>query len=93
MLYCSLSIETKLESMAGDGLRFIQLLWKAHFEKDGTKQVMLEIAEVVKRLMLCWQKPGMMIDTYTMDLKAKIKVCKAVRSAIDISEATTKLAC
>ncbi len=43
--------------------------------------------------MLCWQLPGLTIDAYTRDFKAKIKVCKAVGSAISIREATTKLAC
>ena len=101
MLHCSPSMETKLESMAGfeavvndlDGLGLIKLLRKAYFEQDGTKQAMLEIVEADKRLMLCWQKPGMTIDTYTRDFKAKINVREAVGSAIGVSDTTAKLAC
>ena len=101
MLHCSPSMETKLESMAGfdtvkddlDGLGLIKLLRKAYFEQDGTKQAMLEIVEADKRLMLCWQKPGMTIDAYTRDFKAKIDVCEAVGSAIGASDTTTKLVC
>ncbi len=70
MEHCSPSMETKLQSMDGfeaveidqDGLEFIKLLQKAYFEQDGTKQAILEIIETDKRLMLCWQKPGMSIN-------------------------------
>ena len=94
-------METKLESMAGfeavmnnlDGLELINLLRKAHFKQDGKKQAMLEIVEADKRLMLCWQKPGMLIDAYTRDFKAKVGMYKTVGSAIDISDATEKLVC
>ncbi len=32
-----------------DGLKLIKLLRKAYFEKDGTKQAILEIVEAYKR--------------------------------------------
>ncbi len=101
MEHCSPSMETKLQSMVGfedvvdeqDSLKLIKLLWKAYFEQDGTKQAILEIVEANKRLMLCWQKPGMSIDTYTREFKACIEVCEAVGSGIGISGPSTKLAC
>ncbi len=35
---------------------------------------MLEIIEADKRLMLYWKKPGMTINAYTADCKAKVNV-------------------
>ncbi len=71
MLHCSPLMETKLEIMARfeavqnnlDGLGLTQLLRKPYFEQDDTKQAMLKIVEVDKWLMLCWQKPGMILNT------------------------------
>ena len=101
MQHCSPSMETKLQSMVGyetmqndlDGLELVKMLRKAYFEQDGTKQAILEIVEADKRLMLCWQKPGMTIDSYTREYKACIEVCEAVGSGIGISAPSTKLAC
>ena len=52
---------------------------------------MLEIVEADKQLMICWQKPGVLIDAYTRDFKEKVDMCKAVGSTIGISNVTTKL--
>ncbi len=62
-------METKLESMPEyegivspqDGLRLIELLKKIYFEQDGSKQRLAEIVDADKRLILCWQRPGMTI--------------------------------
>ncbi len=43
--------------------------------------------------MLCWQRPGLLIDSYTREVKACIEVCKAVGSGIGVSGPSTKLAC
>ncbi len=52
----------------------------------------MEVLEADKQLMLYWQKPGVTIDAYIWEFKACIKVCKAVRSGIRISEPSTRLA-
>ncbi len=86
MQHCSPSMETKLQSMDRyeaveedqDGLEIIKLLRKAYFEQDSTKQAILEIVKADKRLMLCWQKPGMTIALYTREFKACVEVCEAV---------------
>ncbi len=76
--HTSLAKETKLESMPEyegivslqDGLRLIKLLKKIYFEQDGSKQRLEDIIDADKRLMLCWQQPGMTIDEYTREFKS-----------------------
>ncbi len=55
--------------------------------------MILEIIRADKRLMLCWQRPGMSIDLYTHEFKACIVVYEAVGSRIGVSGPSTKLAC
>ncbi len=94
-------METKLQSMDGykaveedqDGLELIKLLQKAYFEQESTKQTILKIVEADKRLMICWQRPGMSINSYTRIFKMCIEVCEAVGRGIGASGPSTKLAC
>ena len=74
-----------------DGLSLIKLLQKAYFEQDSINQAMMDITKVNKQLMLCWKKPGMKIDANMVDFKAKADMCKAVGSAISISQTMTRL--
>ncbi len=76
--HCSPVIETKLESMleydgivsAQNGLDLINLLKKIYTNQAGSKQKLAEIIDADKRLMLFWQRPGMMIDEYTTEFEA-----------------------
>ena len=81
--YTSPVMETKLESMSTYevivttqyGLGLIELLKNIYFEQDGSKQQLVEIVDADKRLMLCWQGPGMGIDEYTREFKARVQMC------------------
>ncbi len=83
-------MKTKLESMpdyktiisSQDGLGLIELLKKIYFEQDGSKQRLAEIVNADKRLMLCCQRPGMTIDEYTREFKARIQMCNDLESDI-----------
>ncbi len=78
-----------MEEDQGD-LELIKLLRKAYFERDGTKQAILEIVDANRRLMLCWQKPGMTINLYMRKFIAWVKVHKTGRSGIGVSGPSTK---
>ncbi len=64
--HCSPAMETKLESMLeNDGILLVQnglglifLLKKVFFKQDWSKQKPVEIINVDKQLMLCWQQMG-----------------------------------
>ncbi len=94
-------METKLESMPEyegivslqDGLKLIQLLKKIYFEQDGSKQRLAEIVDADKRLMLCWQRPGMTINEYTREFKARVQMCDELDSDIGHNVETQKAVC
>ncbi len=51
---------------------------------------MVDIVEANKRLLLYWQKPGMTLDAYTRDFKAKIDMYEEVWSRIGINKTTAR---
>ena len=78
--HTSPAMETKLESMPAyegivssqDGLGLIELLKNIYFEQDRSKQQLAEIVDADKQLMMCWQRPGMKINEYTQEFKARV---------------------
>ncbi len=72
-------MEMKLGSMSTykgivslqDGLGLMELLKNVYVEQYDLKQQLVEIVDADKRLMLCWQRPCMIIDKYTREFKAR----------------------
>ncbi len=85
-----LAMETKLESMSTHetiissqgGLGLIKILKNIYFKQDGSKQQLAEIVDADKRLMLCWQQPGMTIDEYMREFKARFQMSNELNSNI-----------
>ena len=76
-----------------DGLGLIELLKNIYFEQDRSKQWLADIVDADKRLMLCWQQPGMTIDEYTREFKARVQMCEELDSNIGHNVELQKLVC